>query len=408
MSTPPVSLHPAAANVSHLSARPEISPDRTESPIRERPRTNKDSPLNNRPARSMGAHFDLLQRGFAAEIADIDRSLVACLHRLGEPSSHYGMLRYHFGFADAELRALTESAYLPRGKRLRPLICLLFCRIYGVPEPVATTMMMAVEVMHSASLVHDDIQDRDAVRWNRPTLQAVFGLDQAINAGDTLIGMVYQLLLELTDQGVAPTQTLNVIAAFNRAHLRMCEGQHLDLKRRYDDSSGAAGYLDMVERKTGAPCVCIGESVAIVAGLPAQTRATLGEFGRSLGTLYQICDDVRDLFSQPNALGREMGHDLVLHRPSLPLLYGCRHGSAALRSFLQANPGRETPFSAAELSFVRSELVACGAGRYCRDSAVQHHDVALTALNALNQDGIEIRTLRGLLHACLASVEFPN
>lgn len=364
--------------------------------------------MNDSPAGSTGAHFDLLHRGFAAEIADIERALVSCLHRLGEPASHYGMLRYHFGFADAELRALTESAYLPRGKRLRPLICLLFCRIYGVPEPVATALMMAVEVMHSASLAHDDIEDCDAVRWNRPTLQAVFGLEQAINAGDTLIGMVYQLLLELTGQGVAPAQTLDVIAAFNRAHLRMCEGQHLDLKRRCDDASGAAGYLDMVERKTGAPCVCIGESVAIVAALPAQTRATLGEFGRSLGTLYQICDDVRGLFSQADALGREIGHDLLLHRPSLPLLYACQHGSTALRSMLQADPGRATPLSPAELSFVRSELVACGAGRYCRDEAVRHYDVALTALNALNRDGIEIRTLRGLLDACLASVECPT
>lgn len=404
VSTQAVILH---RTVAIASCRPEMIPDNTDCTIREWPRTNKDLPLNS-PARSTGVHFDLLHHGFAAEIADIDRALVACLHRLGEPASHYGMLRYHFGFADVELQALTESAYLPRGKRLRPLICLLFCRIYRVPEQVATTLMMAVEVMHSASLAHDDIEDCDAVRWNRPTLQAVFGVDQAINAGDTLIGMVYQLLLELTGQGVAPTQTLDVIASFNRAHLRMCEGQHLDLKRRYDDASGATGYLDMVERKTGAPCVCIGESVASVAALPASTRATLGEFGRSLGVLYQICDDVRGLFSQPDALGREIGHDLVLRRPSLPLLYGCQHGSTALRALLQADPGRATPLSADELSFVRSELVACGVGRYCRDAALRHHDVALTALNALNQDGVEIRTLRGLLHACLASVEFPN
>lgn len=364
--------------------------------------------MNDNAARSTGVHFDELHSRFAAEIAEIDRALAACLNGQGNPAGHYGMLAYHFGFADAELQPLTESAYLPRGKRLRPLICLLFCRIFGVPQQVATTVMMAVEVMHSASLAHDDIEDRDAVRWNRPTLQTIFGLDQAINAGDALIGLVYRLLLELPSQGVAAAQTLDVIAAFNRAHLRMCEGQHLDLKCRYDDESGAEGYLDMVERKTGAPCICIGESIAILAALPEQTRTTLVDFGRSLGTLYQICDDVRGLFGQPTALGREIGHDLVLHRPSLPLLYACRHGSTALRRRLLAEPGRETPLSADELGFVRHELLACGAGRYCREAALLHYDAALTALNALNRDGSEIRTLRGLLDACLASVEFPN
>lgn len=357
------------------------------------------------PAASAALQIDQLQRRFAPEIAEIDRALLACLTGQDQPASHYGMLSYHFGFADVALQPLTESAYLPRGKRLRPLICMLFCRMYQVPPTIATTVMMAVEVMHSASLAHDDIEDRDTLRWNRPTLQAAFGLEQAINAGDALIGMVYQLLLGLTGQGLAPELALEVIAAFNRAHLLMCEGQHLDLRWRHDDMIGVTGYLDMVERKTGAACVCIGESVATLAELPASTRAILATFGRSLGILYQICDDVRGIFSNPTALGREIGHDLILKRASLPLLYASRHGSAELRAVLLSVPVRETPLTVAELRFVRDELVACGASRYCRETAISYRDTALAALAALHKEGPEILVLRSVLDACLDALE---
>ncbi|MCB1598523.1 MAG: polyprenyl synthetase family protein [Rhodanobacteraceae bacterium] len=348
---------------------------------------------------------DQLHRHFAPEIAEIDRMLLAYLDGRGPPGTHYGMLNYHFGFADASLQALPEGGYLPRGKRLRPLICMLLCRVFGLPRNVAAPLMTAAEVMHSASLAHDDVQDRDAVRWNRPTLHAAFGLEQAINVGDALIGMVYHVLLGLAAEGVSPAHTLEVVAAFNRAHLLMCEGQHLDLSTRYDLVAGAEAYFDMVERKTGAACVCIGESIAILAATSAQARSTLIEFGRSLGVLYQICDDVRGIWSPPDALGRDIGHDLVLQRPTLPLLHASQHGSAELKAMLSREAGRESPLSTDALDFIRAELAACGAGRYCLDAALLHHEAAHAALIGMDRECAEMNVLRGMLDACIASVE---
>jgi geranylgeranyl diphosphate synthase type I len=259
--------------------------------------------------------------------------------------------------------------------------------------------------MHSASLAHDDVQDRDDLRWNRPTLHAAFGLEQAINAGDAMIGMVYQLLLGLTAQGVAPVLTLEVIDAFNRAHLLMCEGQHLDLSFRHDTVASAGDYLEMIERKTGAACVCIGESIAILASAPAQTRQALVEFGRSLGILYQICDDVRGIWSLPDALGREIGHDVLLQRPTLPLLFASQYGSVELRALLLGASVQEAALTAVELNSIRAGLAACGADKYCLDAAIFHHQAAHAALTLMDHECAEIDALRAMLDACLGSVE---
>ncbi len=351
------------------------------------------------------ASLDALHRRFAPVIAEIDRALHDYLSSMAGPASHYGMLSYHFGFADADLKPLSECAYLARGKRLRPLISMLFGRLYGLPPAVTSQLMMAAEVMHSASLAHDDIEDRDAVRWNRPTLQAAFGMEQAINAGDTLIGMVYQLLLRLPALGVTPALTLEVVAAFNRAHLLMCEGQHLDLKFCYDDLGCLAAYQEIVERKTGAACVCILESVGLLADASAAVRQQLSAFGRALGTLYQICDDVRGIWSNPGELGREIGHDVILQRPSLPLLYACQHAAPALRAMLLGKPGRPAPLNADELNLIRAELATCGAATYCLDAAIAQHEAALAALAGTECSGPEMDVLRGILGACLSAVE---
>jgi geranylgeranyl pyrophosphate synthase len=350
--------------------------------------------------------LESLNKYFEAEIRGVDRQLVAYLNQFDRPGTHYGMIRYHFGYADNDLRALAEGDYLPRGKRLRPLICMLFCRMFALAPDIAAIVMMATEVMHSASLAHDDIEDRDAVRWGRPTLQSAFGLEQAINVGDSLIGMVYQLLLTLGSHGVAPATLVDVIDVFNRTHLSMCEGQHLDLRYRYFDDVSVEEYLEMVSKKTAAPCVCIADAISVLAQSPPETRETLRQFGESLGIVYQICDDIRGIWCAPEALGRQIGQDVSQQRASLPLLYAFQHGSPELRQVLRQDSGRTEPFTEEDLAFIRQELAASGASRFCRDEATRHYQTALAALADLNMQCREVDVLRGILDTAFASVEF--
>jgi geranylgeranyl diphosphate synthase, type I len=349
--------------------------------------------------------LEMFHRQFEAEILEVDRAIVAYLNRFEWPPSHYGMIRYHFGYADRDLRPRAPGDYLPRGKRLRPLICNLFCRLFKLPADTAVVVIMATEVMHAASLTHDDIEDHDAVRWGRPTIQSAFGLEQAINAGDAMIGMVYQLLLSLGSSGVEPRAVVEVLQVFNATHLRMCEGQHLDLRYRYSDDLTVAEYLDMVSRKTAAPCVCIADAISILASSPPQARETLRRFGHNLGVLYQICDDIRGIWCAPDALGRQVGQDVNQRRASLPLLYGFKHGSPALREVLQKGARRSDQLGDADLEFIRTELSACGAGRLCHEEAVRYYEAALAALAELGQESREVHILRGVLSAAFASVD---
>jgi geranylgeranyl pyrophosphate synthase len=356
-------------------------------------------------ASDLQPQLESLHRLFESEIRQVDREILAYLEQFDRPQTHYGMIRYHFGYANPDLRSLPAGEYLARGKRLRPLICMLFCRMFKLDPSIAAVVMTATEVMHSASLAHDDIEDKDSVRWGRPTIHALFGPEQAINAGDAMIGMVYQLLLALRLKGVPPDAILGVMEVFNHAHLRMCEGQHLDLRYRFFDDVELADYLDMVSRKTASPCVCIADAISTLAGSPPATRKTLSRFGQSLGMLYQICDDIRGIWCAPQALGRQIGQDITQQRSSLPLLYAFRHGSAELREVLRANTSKTEPLSEAQIEFVRKEMSACGASRFCREEATTHYEAALEALDALQMDCREMAVLRGILGACVASVD---
>ena len=351
-----------------------------------------------------GASLEALHTHFEAQIREVDRELVSYLARFDHPRGHYGMIQYHFGYADRDFNRLPDGEFLPRGKRLRAILSMLFCRMMQLPPDVAKTVMMATEVMHAASLAHDDIEDKDSVRWGRPTLNGLFGVEQAINAGDALIGMVYQLLLGLRGK-VEPAALVDVIDVFNRTHVSMCEGQHLDLTYKYHQDLAVAEYLDMVLRKTASPCICIAEAISILASCSAETRFTLRRFGESLGILYQICDDVRGIWTDADALGRQVGQDVSQQRASLPLLYGFKHGSPALREMLDRRASSPVVDPAA-LAEIRRELVACGAHGLCLEEATRHYEAAQDALTALDREGPEVAVLHGILHTCFSSVRF--
>src|SRR5262249_26815425 len=142
--------------------------------------------------------------------------------------------------------------------------------------------------------------------------------------------------------------------------------------------------------------------------VPPPQRESLRRFGESLGILYQICDDIRGIWCEPEALGRQIGQDVSQQRASLPLLYAFKQGSQELRNVLRKGSDRPGPLSAAELAFIRTELAACGASQLCHDLATRHYQDALAALDALQMDCREVTVLRAILSASFASVEFVS
>ncbi|MEZ4675199.1 MAG: polyprenyl synthetase family protein, partial [Caldilineaceae bacterium] len=127
-------------------------------------------------------------------------------------AQHYGMLQYHMGWADEALRPQNY----PAGKRLRPILCLLACAEVGGDPVQALPAAAAIELLHNFSLIHDDIEDGDETRRHRPTLWKVWGVPQAINAGDALFTIAYAAIQRLARRGVSAQATLDALAIFTQ------------------------------------------------------------------------------------------------------------------------------------------------------------------------------------------------
>lgn len=345
-------------------------------------------------------NFDSIRAIFAQDIGAVDEALRVYLDRASDPHSHYGMIRYHLGFANESLQPVMDNP-LRRGKRLRPIACLLICRALGAPAGAAEQVMVAAELMHAASLAHDDIEDEDPVRWGRPTLWSLFGAGQAINAGDALIGMTYQLLLDLPESGVSPDTALKVIRAFSQAHLRMCEGQHLDLMYRGRFDVSVDTYLDIISRKTAAALECIALAAALVAVHDPAVTGCYQRFGRAFGMLYQICDDIRAVWVEPQGKEKIAGNDVRWRKPTLPLLIGLQMGAPRLRAlFSERSPDGALAADPAEIA---EELRRLGVEESCRMRAASYRDEAITHLRNSGGDPSAHGLLEMMVRICAQS-----
>ncbi|BAL99633.1 MULTISPECIES: polyprenyl synthetase family protein [Caldilinea] len=247
-------------------------------------------------------------------------------------AAHYGMIHYHMGWVDAEFRPVT----LPAGKRLRPLLCLMACQEVGGDPVQALPAAAALEILHNFSLVHDDIEDGDERRRHRPTVWALWGIPQAINAGDAMFALAFAALQRLSARGVAPETVLAALQLFTETCVALTEGQHLDMAFEQRAWVSVDEYMRMIQGKTAA---LIGASVAIgglIGGAAQGVDASLRRFGQSIGLAFQIQDDVLGVWGDPTVTGKAAGADILRRKKSLPLLHALNHPihGDAFRSFL--------------------------------------------------------------------------
>jgi len=293
-----------------------------------------------------------------------------------EPVALYGMLRYHLGWVDAAFRPVTEKA----GKRLRPVFLLLACEAQAcVPQVCdwqqALPAAAAIELLHNFTLIHDDIEDRDRTRRGRPTLWAVWGEPQAINAGDALFALAYRSLFNLQKTHVPPETVLRAVNRYTDAILHITEGQHLDLSFEAQSTVDEVTYLTMIEGKTAALLGLACELGGLLAGASASRLAALREFGTELGMAFQMQDDWLGLWGNPEHTGKPVGSDLRNRKKSLPILHGMAH-SAAFRALVAG----DAALGDAHVTEGLALLEAVGSQEYTRGQALAHHQAALAAL----------------------------
>jgi octaprenyl-diphosphate synthase len=222
----------------------------------------------------------------------------------------------------------TISQYLNGngGKRLRPILLLLSGRLVGRPSGSAIHLGAVVEMIHTATLVHDDIIDDAKTRRGKPSANIVWGNQKCVLAGDWLYMQAFQIALRERNFHV-----LDILIALTQM---MVEGELLQLERLGRIDVTEADYMELVDRKTAGLFSACSRLGAVVAGAAEDSETKLGEFAWNLGMAFQLIDDVLDFTARESILGKPVGGDLREGKVTLPLIYALQDCGAEERALV--------------------------------------------------------------------------
>ena len=258
------------------------------------------------------------------------------------------------------------------GKRLRPVLLLLTCKALGCDSPQRFNLAAVVEFIHTATLLHDDVVDESTLRRGRATANEVFGNPASVLVGDFLYSRAFQMMVE--------TGSMRVMQILADATNVIAEGEVLQLMNMHDASLDEAGYLRVIRSKTAKLFEASCRLAAILAGAPAVLEEACAEYGLSLGTAFQVVDDVLDYDGNTAEMGKNLGDDLREGKATLPLILAMQlapAGDAAkVRRAIEEGSTNELP---AIIEIVR----ACGAIERTRDAAADQARRAVDAARAL-------------------------
>lgn len=198
------------------------------------------------------------------------------------------------------------------GKRLRPALVLLAAELCGYSGPRRIQIGAAVELLHTATLLHDDVVDTSSLRRGKPSANAIWGNRRAVLAGDFLYARASSMMAEDGDP--------DLIEIFAATIGRMAEGELLQLERSFDIDVTETSYFDVIDRKSAALLAAACEAGAILGGVTRAERRRLASFGRELGLAFQLKDDALDYDTSAATLGKQRYADLHEGKVTLPLL----------------------------------------------------------------------------------------
>jgi len=276
------------------------------------------------------------------------------------------------------------------GKRLRPVLLLLSAGALGHAGPQAHELAAVIEMIHTATLLHDDVVDESELRRGRKTANAMFGNAASVLVGDFLYSRSFQMMVGVGKMGVMQVlaDATNVIA----------EGEVLQLMNIGDTEVSEERYLTVIRYKTAKLFEAAGRLGAMLAGAPESVCTQMAEFGMRLGTAFQLVDDVLDYSGDVAETGKNLGDDLAEGKPTLPLLRVLSTGTPEQQAEVRraiTEPG------SANFGIVMQAIHETGALEYTRAAAQAEAQRAASLLTAL-PDSPHKQTL---LQLCAFAVE---
>ena len=276
------------------------------------------------------------------------------------------------------------------GKRIRPRLVLLVARALGFEGPERFELAATVEFIHTATLLHDDVVDESSLRRGRATANALFGNAASVLVGDFLYSRAFQMMV-----GV---QRMPILAVLADATNVIAEGEVLQLMNMHDPDLSVDDYLRVIRYKTAKLFEASARLGAVLAGVDAAVEQACADYGRSLGTAFQLVDDLLDYEGNTQALGKNVGDDLREGKPTLPLLIAMSRASDEERAMVRhAIEHGETERLADIVDIVRRT----GALQATREAAYAEAAKARALLSSLPASPAR----EALLDLCVRSVE---
>jgi len=258
------------------------------------------------------------------------------------------------------------------GKRMRPKLVLMFANALGFQGPERHELAAVVEFIHTATLLHDDVVDESSLRRGKQTANALFGNAASVLVGDFLYSRAFQMMVSANRMRVLDVlaEATNIIA----------EGEVLQLMNMHDPDITVDSYLRVIRYKTAKLFEASARLGAVLADSPYEIEEACAAYGRSLGTAFQLIDDVLDYEGDTQSLGKNVGDDLREGKPTLPLLIAMERGSEAQRELIRhaIQHGEEE-----KLSDIIAIVRETGALEATRDAARQEAKKAEESLSQL-------------------------
>jgi len=252
----------------------------------------------------------------------------------------------------AVIPALADHLINAGGKRLRPLLTVAASRVAGGRGESALKLAAAVEFIHTATLLHDDVVDASQLRRGRTAAHLIWGAPQAVLVGDFLFARAFELMVE--------TGVMRALEILARASRVIAEGEVLQLTRAHDLDLDQAVYLEIITAKTAALFAAAAEAGAVSAGVPVARSDALRDFGMNLGLAFQLADDALDYGGATETLGKNAGDDFREGKATLPLILGLGRLPARERPFFERTVGRREQTDD-DFRRARDLIAGCGA-----------------------------------------------
>ena len=237
--------------------------------------------------------------------------------------------------ADSHVEMVPELArYLIEagGKRLRPMLTVAAALLFGEASGAQTNYAAAVEFMHNATLLHDDVVDESDMRRGRPAARMIWGNQASVLVGDFLLGQAFLMMVE--------TGKLDALGVLAKAATIIAEGEVFQLAKARDLAATTADYDQVIRAKTATLFQAAAEVGAMAGGADEAGRAAMRDYGMELGLAFQLVDDVLDYRGESGAMGKNSGDDLREGKMTLPVILALADANPAEREIIVASLGQ--------------------------------------------------------------------